>query len=320
MPEMSGKRRMTILGTSSATIILLLTIILIPFISQSIPLSILANDEFSHQFNIPQGYFQPYQIGLPVIATGSVNTTITVTMESNHSLLIWLINENGYLLLQDGNPFSNESVAKYNVTGNQSFNFQWQFTPGETRYLVLDPINIPNQDWSEASAKGTMTVTKTATPPSQPLNLQATPGDNQIHLVWQVPSDDGGTPVIEYCIYRGSSSGGLYSLIGSTVTLEFVDPGVVNGQTYYYVVTAKNSLGESNNSNEVSATPTSTITTTTTTTTIPTTDTTTTNLTTTASNTESPTTTPDITPSWNGLLLLLSLFVIISVKKIRKKN
>src|SRR5438876_2520202 len=49
---------------------------------------------------------------------------------------------------------------------------------------------------SEASA----TPTAPATAPGAPRNLQATPGDGQVTLNWQAPSNDGGSPILLYTI------------------------------------------------------------------------------------------------------------------------
>ena len=51
-------------------------------------------------------------------------------------------------------------------------------------------------------------------------------------------------------------SGGPYSLIASGLTAtSFTDTPVTNGTTYFYVVSASNSAGESPNSAQASATP-----------------------------------------------------------------
>ena len=102
----------------------------------------------------------------------------------------------------------------------------------------------------------TLTVNQAATPPSAPQNLTATAGDSQIALTWQVPSSNGGASITNYKIYRGTSSNNetyLTEVSGSTTT--YTDTGLTNGTTYYYKVTAVNSVGESGFSNEVSKTP-----------------------------------------------------------------
>src|SRR5438046_2170122 len=104
---------------------------------------------------------------------------------------------------------------------------------------------------SEASA----TPTAPATAPGAPRNLQATPGDGQVTLNWQAPSNDGGSPILLYTIYRGNSSGGESFLIAVPLVTTYTDATVTNGVTYYYKVSATNAIGEGPKSNEASATP-----------------------------------------------------------------
>jgi fibronectin type 3 domain-containing protein len=59
--------------------------------------------------------------------------------------------------------------------------------------------------------------------------------------------------VVGYNVYRGSVSGGPYTLLNSTPNgnLSYTDTTVVGGQTYFYVVTAVDASGnESVVSNE----------------------------------------------------------------------
>ena len=91
-------------------------------------------------------------------------------------------------------------------------------------------------------------------PPSVPLNLAATAGENFVTLSWSIPSSDGGSEITHYNIYRGTTTGS-YSLLGNTPSTGYKDTTAVGGTTYYYVVTAVNSVGESMFSNEESATP-----------------------------------------------------------------
>ncbi|TLX83540.1 MAG: fibronectin type III domain-containing protein, partial [Thaumarchaeota archaeon] len=96
--------------------------------------------------------------------------------------------------------------------------------------------------------------------PSAPQNLQATPGNSQVSLSWQTPSSNGGSAITSYTINRGPTSGAeatIASVSGST--LSYTDTTSSNGITYYYTVTATNSVGDSPSSNEVSATPQQTI-------------------------------------------------------------
>lgn len=69
-------------------------------------------------------------------------------------------------------------------------------------------------------------------------------------LTWTASTDPN---VSGYNVYRGSVSGGPYTKLNSNPfnALDYNDVTVVSGHTYFYVVTAISSAGESNNSNEV---------------------------------------------------------------------
>jgi hypothetical protein len=87
-------------------------------------------------------------------------------------------------------------------------------------------------------------------PPAAPTNLTATAGNQQISLTWTVSS--GAT---SYNVMRGGENGGPYTTVSSPTTISYTDTGLTNGTTYYYVVAAVNSSGQSGNSNQASAAP-----------------------------------------------------------------
>ncbi len=90
------------------------------------------------------------------------------------------------------------------------------------------------------------------TVPSTPPNVTATAGDGQITISW-----DTVTGATSYNIYWSTSTGVTISTSTkiSNVTSPYTHTGLTNGTTYYYVVTAENSYGESDESDEVDATP-----------------------------------------------------------------
>ncbi len=90
--------------------------------------------------------------------------------------------------------------------------------------------------------------------PTIPRNLQSISGDSFVSLIWSAPADNGGSSINEYRIYRRTSSSSFSFLI-STPNLNYNDTSVNNGETYYYVVTALNLAGESQNSDEVLGNP-----------------------------------------------------------------
>ena len=88
-----------------------------------------------------------------------------------------------------------------------------------------------------------------STPPNAPTGLNASPGSAKVYLSWDA-SDSGATG---YIVKRATSSGGPYSTVASPATNNYTDTGVANCATYYYVVSATNSVGASTNSSEQTA-------------------------------------------------------------------
>ncbi len=79
--------------------------------------------------------------------------------------------------------------------------------------------------------------------PSAPLNLLATPGNQQVALSWSAPVT--GTAPITYDVYESTTSateGFTLVAAGSAQSATFT--GLTNGTTYYFVVKAVNAYGE----------------------------------------------------------------------------
>ncbi len=87
-------------------------------------------------------------------------------------------------------------------------------------------------------------------PPPSPLNLVATATYGQVGLTWSASS--GAT---NYIVKRSTSTNATFTTIGSSSAINFTDINVLGGSTYYYVVSAANSGGESPNSAIASAIP-----------------------------------------------------------------
>src|SRR5256712_86393 len=105
---------------------------------------------------------------------------------------------------------------------------------------------------------GTVSVICTIAPPSAPSaprNLTAVPGVGEVVLTWQTPASDGGAPITNYTVHRGTASGGETILTSMGDVDTYTDTTVTNGFTYYYEVSAVNRFGVGSRSNEVAATP-----------------------------------------------------------------
>jgi hypothetical protein len=83
-----------------------------------------------------------------------------------------------------------------------------------------------------------------------PTAVAAIAGNKQVSLTWSAES--GAT---SYNVKRTTISGGPYTQIAAPTSTSYTDASVSNGKTYYYVVSALDSAGESANSAQVSAAP-----------------------------------------------------------------
>ncbi|MCX9156937.1 hypothetical protein OPU71_12455 [Niveibacterium sp. 24ML] len=96
----------------------------------------------------------------------------------------------------------------------------------------------------------TSTPAPTPSAPAAPTGLTAIATNGQVSLSWSVSSS-----ATAYHVKRALVTGGAYTEIAAPTATAFIDSGLTNGTTYYYVVTASNANGESANSAEASAVP-----------------------------------------------------------------
>jgi glucuronoarabinoxylan endo-1,4-beta-xylanase len=93
-------------------------------------------------------------------------------------------------------------------------------------------------------------VTLVGSPPvAAPTGLIATAGNSKVDLRWSAVAG-----VTNYNIKRAGVSGGPYTIVGTASTTSYSDAGLSANTTFYYVVSAIQSGGQSPDSLEVSAT------------------------------------------------------------------
>lgn len=94
-------------------------------------------------------------------------------------------------------------------------------------------------------------ISAMVSPPPVPTGLNAAPSDSRVALNWNASM--GAT---SYLLKRGTASGQESTLVSGTIAnTTFTDPGLTNGKTYFYVVSASNANGISAYSAEISAVP-----------------------------------------------------------------
>jgi hypothetical protein len=140
----------------------------------------------------------------------------------------------------NGGPYTtitNVATTSYTDTG---------LSNGTTYYYVVSALN------SNGESGNSSQVSATPGPPAPPTGLSATPGNAQVALSW-----NASTGATSYNVKDSTTNGGPYTTITNVTATSYTDTGLNNGTTYYFVVSALNSAGESGNSGQVSATPTS---------------------------------------------------------------
>jgi fibronectin type 3 domain-containing protein len=119
---------------------------------------------------------------------------------------------------------------------------------GTTYYYVVSAVNSSGESANSAQISATPSAPSVA--PAAPTNLTATAGNAVVTLAWSASTGATG-----YNVKRATTSGGPYSQLAAPTANAYTDSAVINGTTYYYVVSAVNSSGESANSAQVVATP-----------------------------------------------------------------
>jgi fibronectin type 3 domain-containing protein len=114
---------------------------------------------------------------------------------------------------------------------------------GTTYYYVVNAVG-PNGQSANSSEASAMTTA------AAPAGLTATGGNASVTLNWSASAQADS-----YTIKRSTTSGSGYSVVGTSSTPGFVDAGLTNGTTYYYVVSAVNAAGEGPASAEAGAAP-----------------------------------------------------------------
>ena len=127
-------------------------------------------------------------------------------------------------------------------------------TNGTVYYYVVVAVNGTGE--SASSDEAAATPDETAAPaaaaaiPAVPTGIVATAAEEQVGLTWTASAG-----ARSYQVKRAGSEGGPYSIVASSASTFYADTGLANGSTYYYVVSALGSAGESSDSTQVSATP-----------------------------------------------------------------
>jgi Glycoside hydrolase family 44/Fibronectin type III domain len=177
-------------------------------------------------------------------------TALTVTAGNQQISLTWTTSSGAtsYHVKRataSGGPYvqaGSATATSYTDTG---------LTNGTQYFYVVSALNMSGESVNSSQASGTPVMpAQGSSVPAVPTALAATAGNQQITLTW---SASGGAT--SYHVKRAAATGGPYSQVGAPTSTSYVNTGLANGTTYFYVVSSLNATGESANSSPASAAP-----------------------------------------------------------------
>jgi len=108
---------------------------------------------------------------------------------------------------------------------------------GTTYYYALRSANAIGE--SADSVQVTQQTSPLSLPPA-PKGLTVEAGNASVALTWNATDEAPDS----YKVMRATTALGTYTLIGTSATTSYTDQTAVNGSTYYYTVTAVNTVGD----------------------------------------------------------------------------
>ena len=206
--------------------------------------------------NVWPSVFIGFMLSFLVLAGCSVTipvpTNLTATAGDGEVTLSWqavtkATSYNIYWSTTSGVTPSN-GMRIFNVTSTSYV--QTGLINGTTYYYVVTAVNL-NGDTSSVTSQASATPSGGLLP--GPSDVAATPGDSQVVISW-----DAVAGASSYNIYWSTTSGVSIAdgnEIAGLDSLSYTQTGLTNGTTYYYMVTAETSTGESAASFQASAIP-----------------------------------------------------------------
>ncbi|TVY05563.1 pectinesterase family protein [Paenibacillus cremeus] len=181
---------------------------------------------------------------VPLAAPANVNSaasdgTVSLTWDSmsgvTYSVKRSTVNGGPYTTLQSG--LTAASFTDHSVTNGTAY------------YYVVTASNSTIESMISRQTKATPYAPVPGAPLT-PSGVTGTAYDGSVTLKW-----DATAGAASYTVKRGTTSGGPYATMFTTTDTSFTDTGVTNGSTYYYVVSAVNTSGESPNAEETILVP-----------------------------------------------------------------
>ena len=173
-------------------------------------------------------------------AGGSVDYNIQVDTAGSYPLNFRVAGATGQVsVYENGTLLGTANVTK---TSWSTVSTTVNLPAGTQTLRVVLAANSQQLNWMEFQAVNG--------PVSVPTGVSATAGNTQVVLNWSASA--GAT---SYILQRSTTAGGPYTAIAFPTVTSYTNTSLINGTTYFYVVSATDGINVSSNSIEVSATP-----------------------------------------------------------------
>jgi fibronectin type 3 domain-containing protein len=194
-------------------------------------------------------------------STASNEVSIGLIVPSSPQSLAATAGSGHTILLVWSAPIPNcgPSITAYRVYRSTIYGLIGTFLANTTTTAFNDSTVVLGVEYSyvvtavnrigESSPSNQFRIVFTA--PSAPQQLSITAGsEHTAILTWTAPATEGSTSLIAYRVYRSTNSSVYGDFLAETFDTTFTDTSLDSGVSYYFVVTAVNSNGESPMSNE----------------------------------------------------------------------
>jgi hypothetical protein len=184
----------------------------------------------------------------PLLATYAVkrtngSLTLLVINKSSSSNLTASFNFADYL------PYATAAIHSYGIPQDDAA--RTGIGSADIAHSSLSGVQTTFSNTFAPFSVSVIVMTPGNQPPFTPGNLAATGSNTTVALTWSAVAGADS-----YIVRRSTTSGGNYTDVATGVSATgYLDTGLVNGMTYYYVVAATNSFGLSADSAELGVVP-----------------------------------------------------------------
>ena len=176
--------------------------------------------------------------GVGTAKIGKFSAGMKIDIDGNDRKITTTNNTTGVITISL--PLSQAPASGDRVTGI-SYIDTTTLTTGKRYEYISRAVNMNgNGEWSQSSK-----VLINPNVPTAPRRLAASDTANAVHLSWQAPEQDGGSPITGYEIYRWSGSGNWALVHTSTTTATaYSDIALLDDRWHWYYVRARNANGK----------------------------------------------------------------------------